>query len=115
MKAVLRFGALAVGVALAAGGVGEAGAQQRRAKRPAAAVAAKVKAKAQPAAPEVPERQGPARMTSSTKYGEIPRIEDAKRASEKKALAHAYTILDWADIALGRPAEATRSPAALAL
>lgn len=94
MKAVLRFGALAVGVALAAGGVGGAEAQQPWAKRPAAAET-KVKAGAAPAArpdgkaararseaaPEQPERQGPARMTSSTKYGEIPRIEDAKRGA----------------------------------
>ncbi|MBF5044028.1 tetratricopeptide repeat protein [Aggregicoccus sp. 17bor-14] len=93
MKAVLRFGALAVGVALAAGGVGEAEAQQRRAKKPAAAAAkesaaketaskpAKAKAPKAPAVPEAPERQGPARMVSNTKFGEIPRIEDAKRGA----------------------------------
>ena len=42
-------------------------------------------------------------------------VEEAKRAREKRVMAYAFTILDWAYIAAGRPEEATRSPRALAL
>jgi tetratricopeptide (TPR) repeat protein len=59
-------------------------------------------------------RQGQGRSREAIRWC-TEGIEEARRAGEKKALAHAYTILDWADIALGRPAEATRSLAALAL
>ncbi|XXF81007.1 tetratricopeptide repeat protein [Myxococcaceae bacterium GXIMD 01537] len=77
MKAVLRFGALAVGVALSAGGVGEA-AQPRKGKKPPAAARAE-----EPPAPVQQElakekRRGPSRM-SPTKFPETPRIEDSQR------------------------------------
>ncbi len=76
MKAVLRFGALAVGVALAAGGVGEAAAQQRRAKRPAAA---RRPGPGERRRRRRSERQGPARMSPAhAKFAELPRIEDAE-------------------------------------
>ncbi len=42
-------------------------------------------------------------------------VEEAKRAREKRVIAYAFSILDWAYIAAGRPEEATRSPRALAL
>ena len=59
-------------------------------------------------------RQGQGRSREAIRWcGEA--VAEAKQAGEKKALAHAYLILDWADISLGRLAEATRSPAALAL
>jgi tetratricopeptide (TPR) repeat protein len=85
MKVVLRFGALAVGLALAAGGVGEA-AQPRKAKQPAAASKAKPnKAKAEEAPPppvkqelEAEGRRGPSKM-SPAKYTETPRIADGQR------------------------------------
>ncbi|HZI15864.1 MAG TPA: tetratricopeptide repeat protein [Myxococcus sp.] len=103
MKVVLRFGALAVGVALAAGGVGEAAEPPARkaVKKPASASASKtsgtpekapgkkaqadankkVEEKAPPpgVAPE-DVRRGPARVKPATaKFGDIPRIEDSKR------------------------------------
>ena len=40
-------------------------------------------------------------------------IEEAERSGERRALAHAYYLLDWAYVALGRPAEATHSQRAL--
>src|SRR4029077_17623989 len=40
-------------------------------------------------------------------------IEEATRADDRKALAHAYYILDWAYVELGKPEEATHSPFAL--
>ena len=108
MKVVLRFGALAVGVALAAGGVGEAAeAPARKAvKKPAAAssktsgTSQKGKGKASdkkaqaakkeekkeeakaPAPGVAPEdvRSGPARVKPATaKFADIPRIEDSKK------------------------------------
>ncbi|MCE9671444.1 tetratricopeptide repeat protein [Myxococcus stipitatus] len=103
MKVVLRFGALAVGVALAAGGVGEAAeAPTRKAvKKPAAAsskstgaseksgkggptkkgATAKAEEKAPPpgVAPE-DVRRGPVRVKPATaKFADIPRIDDARR------------------------------------
>jgi tetratricopeptide (TPR) repeat protein len=97
MKVVLRFGALAVGVALAAGGVGEAAEPPARkaVKKPAAASASKTsgaarkearaakkeEAKAPPpgVAPE-DVRTGPARVKPATaKFADLPRIEDAKK------------------------------------
>ncbi len=84
MKAVLRFGALAVGVALAAGGVGEA-AQPKKARKPAAAAKAEPKAEAKPKAEapvkqelEKEKRRGPSRM-SPAKFSETPLIADSKR------------------------------------
>lgn len=97
MKVVLRFGALAVGVALAAGGVGEAAqpkeaAQPRKAatKKPPRSAApkkesakkdAEKKAEALPpgvAAEDV--RRGPARVKPATaKFADVPRIDDAKK------------------------------------
>ncbi|MBZ4421459.1 tetratricopeptide repeat protein [Myxococcus sp. RHSTA-1-4] len=97
MKVVLRFGALAVGVALAAGGVGEAAEPPARkaVKKPAAASASKTsgaaekgraskkkeEAKAPPpgVAPE-DVRSGPARVKPATaKFADIPRIADSKK------------------------------------
>ncbi|NTX08192.1 MULTISPECIES: tetratricopeptide repeat protein [unclassified Myxococcus] len=105
MKVVLRFGALAVGVALATGGgVGEAAeAPARKAmKKPAAssasktsgaagaakkgAQAKKAEEKAAPPPGVAPEdvRRGPARVKPATaKFADIPRIAD----SRKNALA----------------------------
>ncbi|WP_338865954.1 tetratricopeptide repeat protein [Myxococcus stipitatus] len=105
MKVVLRFGALAVSVALAAGGVGEAAeAPARKAvKKPAAssvskpsnaaekggrkgAQAKKAEAKPQPPPGVAPEdvRRGPARVKPATaKFADVPRIAD----SRKNALA----------------------------
>ena len=40
-------------------------------------------------------------------------IEEAERSGERRALAHAYYLLDWAYVALGRPSEATYSQRAL--
>ena len=40
-------------------------------------------------------------------------IEEAERNGERRALAHAYHILDWALVELGQPEEATYSPLAL--
>jgi class 3 adenylate cyclase/tetratricopeptide (TPR) repeat protein len=40
-------------------------------------------------------------------------IEEAERSGERRALAHAYYILDWAYVALGSPDQATYSPRAL--
>ncbi|WP_224366648.1 tetratricopeptide repeat protein [Hyalangium versicolor] len=100
MKAFLRFGALAVGVALTASGVGEAAAPRKAAKKPPAA-AAKAKAgskagaskeatakeataKAPSAIPGEPEekerRNGPARVSpASAKFADLPRIADSKK------------------------------------
>jgi tetratricopeptide (TPR) repeat protein len=92
MKAFLRFGALAVGVALTASGVGEAAPPGKAAGKKPPAAAAKTAAKASaekapsaiPGAPEEKRRNGPARMsTASTKFAEVPRIADSK----KEALA----------------------------
>nr|BDT35144.1 tetratricopeptide repeat protein [Myxococcus sp. MH1] len=102
MKVVLRFGALAVGVALATSGVGEAAEAPARkaAKKPAAsasknpgadkgrkgAQAKKAEEKAQPPPGVAPEdvRRGPARVKPATaKFADIPRIAD----SRKNALA----------------------------
>ncbi|WP_342374195.1 tetratricopeptide repeat protein [Myxococcus stipitatus] len=106
MKVVLRFGALAVGVALAASGVGEAAeAPARKAvKKPAAAStskasgaaekggrkgaaqAKKAEAKTPPPPGVAPEdvRRGPARVKPATaKFADVPRIAD----SRKNALA----------------------------
>jgi len=108
MKVVLRFGALAVGVALATGGgVGEAAEAPARkaAKKPAATSASKTsgaaekgggkkgaQAKKVEAAKEAPPpgvapedvRRGPARVKPATaKFADIPRIAD----SRKNALA----------------------------
>ncbi|WP_163989191.1 tetratricopeptide repeat protein [Pyxidicoccus caerfyrddinensis] len=106
MKVVLRFGALAVGVALAAGGVGEAAESPARkaVKKPASASASKTPGarearekgkasdkKAQAAKQEeakapppgvAPEdvRRGPARVKPATaKFADIPRIADSKK------------------------------------
>lgn len=93
MKAFLRFGALAVGVALTASGVGEAAASKRAAKKPPAA-AAKAAAKkstadkgsepsplAIPGEPEERDRRnGPARVSPAAgKFADLPRIADSKR------------------------------------
>jgi len=86
MKAVLRFGALAVGVALTVSGVGEAATPRKAAgkKSPAAAKAA-TPSKAQapsavPGAPEEKRRNGPARVSpSSEKFANLPRIADSKK------------------------------------
>jgi class 3 adenylate cyclase/tetratricopeptide (TPR) repeat protein len=42
-------------------------------------------------------------------------VDEAKRAHDKRTLANAYFVIDWAHVGLGRPAEATRSAEALAL
>ncbi|KFA92321.1 tetratricopeptide repeat protein [Archangium violaceum] len=91
MKAVLRFGALAVGVALTAGGAGEAA--QRSGKSSQAArkqVSSKqgpskekeVSAKGATSQEKEPERQGPARM-GPARMGpgsdNTPRIADARK------------------------------------
>ncbi|MBN1210199.1 MAG: tetratricopeptide repeat protein [Myxococcaceae bacterium] len=76
MKAFLRFGALAVGVALTASGVGEAAPLKKAAaKKPPAA------ARAAPGAPEEKaRRQGPARVRpASAKFAELPRIADSRK------------------------------------
>ncbi|MFP2931916.1 tetratricopeptide repeat protein, partial [Pyxidicoccus sp. 3LG] len=97
MKVVLRFGALAVGVALAAGGVGEAAEPPARkaVKKPASASASKTpgaaakkaatakkgdeKAPPPGVAPE-DVRRGPARVKPATaKFADIPRIADSKK------------------------------------
>ncbi|MDY7232982.1 tetratricopeptide repeat protein [Hyalangium rubrum] len=98
MKAFLRFGALAVGVALTVSGVGEAAAPSKKtAKKPAVsaksatgqkkatAKSAKAAPSPIPGAPEEKERrQGPARVSpANMKFAELPRIADAK----KEALA----------------------------
>lgn len=77
MRSVLRFGALAVGVALATGGVGEA-AQSRKAKRPTADAKAEAPAPPVKQALEKETRRGPSRM-SPTKFSETPRIADGQR------------------------------------
>lgn len=93
MKVVLRFGALAVGVALAAGGVGEAAEPPARkaVKKPASASASKTPGAREKAKPEqskapppgvAPEdvRHGPARVKPATaKFADIPRIADSKK------------------------------------
>ncbi|MCP3144464.1 tetratricopeptide repeat protein [Pyxidicoccus xibeiensis] len=103
MKVVLRFGALAVGVALAAGGVGEAAEPPARkaVKKPASASASKTpgaseKGKASdkkgatakqadekaPPPGVAPEdvRRGPARVKPATaRFADIPRIADSKK------------------------------------
>jgi tetratricopeptide (TPR) repeat protein len=96
MKAFLRFGALAVGVALTVSGVGEAASPRKAAgkKPPAAAKAAPAEkkstaaekaAKAQapsavPGAPEEKRRNGPARVSpASEKFADLPRIADSKK------------------------------------
>jgi tetratricopeptide (TPR) repeat protein len=80
MKAVLRFGALAVGVALTAGGAGEAAQPSRKPSQ--AAQARKGAARQEPARPD-PERQGPARMgparVGPASMGNTPRIADAQK------------------------------------
>lgn len=94
MKAFLRFGALAVGMALTASGVGEA-AQPKKAvgKKPAAAAKAAPVGKktaeksaaakapsAVPGAPEEKRRNGPARVApANSKFAELPRIADSKK------------------------------------
>lgn len=83
MKAVLRFGALVVGLALAMSGVGEAAPSKKAAKKPPAAAKA-----AKPAMPgalvEKERRQGPARVSpANSKFSELPRIADER----KEALA----------------------------
>jgi class 3 adenylate cyclase/tetratricopeptide (TPR) repeat protein len=42
-------------------------------------------------------------------------IEEAERSDERRALAHAYTLLDWAYVALGLPQRAVHSRLALAI
>lgn len=98
MKVVLRFGALAVGVALAAGGVGEAAEEtapprkvatkkssSKAAAKKAEAASKKGKEEARKAAlpPGVaPQdmRKGPARVKPATaKFADMPRIADSKR------------------------------------
>ncbi|HYH95459.1 tetratricopeptide repeat protein [Hyalangium sp.] len=92
MRAFLRFGALAVGMALTASGVGEAAPPGKVVgKKPPAAVAGKKSkadkastAKAPSAVPGAPEekerRNGPARVTpASSKFAELPRIADSKK------------------------------------
>ncbi|KFE69937.1 tetratricopeptide repeat protein [Hyalangium minutum] len=94
MKAFLRFGALAVGVALTASGVGEAAPPKKAVgKKPAAAAkaapvgkktvekASKEKApSAVPGAPEEKRRNGPARVApANAKFAELPRIADSKK------------------------------------
>jgi len=92
MKAFLRFGALAVGVALTASGVGEAAPPRKVVgkKPPAAAAKAAPAGKkatadkapsAVPGAPEEKERRnGPARVSpASSKFAELPRIADSKK------------------------------------
>ena len=87
MKAFLRFGALAVGVALTVSGVGEA-APPRKAvgkKPPAASKSAPAAKKATapsavPGAPEEKRRNGPARVSpASEKFANLPRIADSKK------------------------------------
>src|SRR6185503_10682034 len=82
MKAVLRFGALVVGLALATSGVGEAAPSKKAAKKPPAA--AKAATAAKPAMPgalvEKEKRQGPARVSpANSKFAELPRIADEKK------------------------------------
>ncbi|TSC21502.1 tetratricopeptide repeat protein [Corallococcus sp. Z5C101001] len=100
MKVVLRFGALAVGVALAAGGVGEAAeptAPPRKAATKKSSSTAKAgskkgeaatqKDKADAKKAELPPgvapqdmRKGPARVKPATaKFADVPRIADSKR------------------------------------
>ncbi|MCY1033701.1 tetratricopeptide repeat protein [Corallococcus sp. BB11-1] len=106
MKVFLRFGALAVGVALAAGGVGEAEAAEPTAparkvatKKPSAAAKAAskkgdatarkedAKKGADAKKPELPPgvsaqdmRKGPARVKpASAKFADVPRIADSKK------------------------------------
>ncbi|WP_224248967.1 tetratricopeptide repeat protein [Hyalangium gracile] len=100
MKAFLRFGALAVGVALTASGVGEAAASKRAAKKPPAAAAkagatskkstasrsaskdaATRPVSAIPGEPEEKERRnGPARVSPAAgKFADLPRIADSKK------------------------------------
>jgi tetratricopeptide (TPR) repeat protein len=85
MKAFLRFGALAVSVALTASGVGEAAPSKKAGakKPPAAAKAAKAAPAAKPsflAEPEGEKRQGPARSRpANAKFSELPRIADEKK------------------------------------
>jgi tetratricopeptide (TPR) repeat protein len=86
MKAFLRFGALAVGVALTASGVGEAAPPRKAAgKKPPAAAKAATISKAQtpsavPGAPEEKRRNGPARVSpASGKFADLPRIADSKK------------------------------------
>ncbi|HEY0095249.1 MAG TPA: hypothetical protein VGB96_13035, partial [Archangium sp.] len=92
MKAVLRFGALAMSVALTAGGAGEA-AQPAKKSAPAAESrkgksrqepAKKEKAKEKPAsAPEEASRKGPARIgparVGPASMDNTPRIADAQK------------------------------------
>ncbi|MBU8897416.1 tetratricopeptide repeat protein [Corallococcus sp. M34] len=97
MKVVLRFGALAVGVALATGAGAEAAQSRKAATKPGRASATKPEAassrkdsagkddakKAEAPPPGVaPEdvRSGPARVRPATaKFAEVPRIDDAKK------------------------------------
>ncbi|NOK18493.1 tetratricopeptide repeat protein [Corallococcus carmarthensis] len=99
MKVVLRFGALAVGVALAAGGVGEAAEATAPPRKVATKKASSAKAagkKAESASKkeeakkaELPPgvapqdmRKGPARVKPATaKFADVPRIADSKKGA----------------------------------